>query len=157
MMMESKYFKLEEFLRSSTARKNKIFNLPSFEVVEHIKEMLPVLNELRAAWGSALTITSGFRSQELNTMVGGVKTSAHLTGYAADLVPANGELDKFIEFCKKFFKDRVDFDQCIIEQVKGDVRVAANTYRKDEARKWVHFGFKNLKGEQRHQLFSISK
>jgi len=154
--MMNNYFKLEEFLKSSTARKNKIFNLPSFEVIEHIKEMLPLLNELRAAWGSALTITSGFRCEELNAMVGGVKTSAHLKGYAVDLVPANGDLDGFIEFCKEFFENRTDFDQVIIEQVKGDKRIGNSTFNKDDAKRWVHIGLKNSKGEQRHQIFNLA-
>lgn len=35
--------------------------------------------------GRPLTVTSGYRCAELNNAVGGVPTSMHLTGHAADI------------------------------------------------------------------------
>lgn len=135
------YFSIEELTFSSTAQKFNIENTPTPEIIEHFYELLPLLNGLREMWGSPIIVSSGYRCPELNRLVGGSKTSAHMTGYAADLVPANGRMDEFIACCKRYFKERL-FDQVIIES-SGSSR-------------WVHFGFKNLKGEQRRQLFSLN-
>ena len=43
-----------------------------------------VLDPLREALGEPIRITSGYRSPELNRLVGGVPTSQHLKGEAAD-------------------------------------------------------------------------
>jgi len=51
----------------------------------------------------------------LNEKIDGSKTSAHLTGYACDMIPKNGKFNEFIEFLKDYLKDK-DFDQCIIEK-----------------------------------------
>lgn len=140
------YFKLEEFLKSDTALYYKIQNIPSFEIIDHIKEMLPLLNELREQWGSGIKITSGYRSEELNAAVGGSNKSAHLIGYAVDLIPSNGKILEFIGFCEEFFKDK-NFDQLILETK----RTATERVR------WVHLGLYNHKGEQRKQIFKMSK
>ena len=140
--MENNYFELGEFLRSETAVKNKIQNYPDkFEYIDHIKEMLFLLNWLREDWGSGIRISSGFRCKKLNDILPGAsKTSVHQIGYAVDMVPVNGKIDEFIDFCKEWFKDKL-FDQVIIE-------TSGKT-------KWVHFGLKNNKGQQRRMLFDI--
>lgn len=137
------YFEFYEFIKSDVAEKNKVNNIPTFAVIENIKLMLPLLNELRKEWGSAIVISSGFRCDKLNKLVGGVDTSLHKKGLAVDIIPKNGEIDKFIEFCKNFFKNRRDYDQCITEK-------SGNT-------KWVHIGLYDNRGVQRHQLFNIEK
>ena len=91
----SKYFDLEEFLDSSVARQKSISNSPSWEVVEHLKELALFLDDLREAWGSGIRISSGFRNKALNKAVGGVDNSCHLTGNAADLQPINGKMKEF--------------------------------------------------------------
>jgi uncharacterized protein YcbK (DUF882 family) len=39
-----------------------------------------VLDPLREAYGKPIIVTSGFRCEELNRLVGGSKTSHHRTG-----------------------------------------------------------------------------
>lgn len=142
-MQTPKYFRLQEFLTSSTARQRSIENLPSWEIIEHLNELALMLDGMRDAWGSGIKVTSGFRNEDLNKAVGGVETSAHMSGYAADIVPSNGRFDAFVGFLKIWLKDK-DFDQCIIEE------------NKRKGTRWVHFGLRNRKGEQRRQLFSMS-
>ena len=132
--MISKYFKLEEFLTSSTARQKSIENLPSWEVIEHLKELAVFLDDLRDAWGSGIKVTSGFRCDKLNAAVGGVATSVHKIGFAADIQPANGKMTDFVSFVKTWLKGR-KFDQALIE-TKGKTR-------------WIHIGLYNNKGQQR--------
>lgn len=132
--MASKYFKLEEFLTSSTARQKSIENLPSWEIIDHLKELADFLDGLRKGWGSGINVTSGYRNEKLNSAVGGVPTSAHKLGYAADLQPANGKMTEFVAFVKNWLKGK-KFDQALIE-TKGKTR-------------WVHIGLYNSKGQQR--------
>lgn len=45
------------------------------------------LEEIRSLIDSPLTVSSGFRNNELNSKVGGSKTSKHREGLCADVVP----------------------------------------------------------------------
>lgn len=140
-MNKPKYFRLEEFLESSTALENKIKNYPSWEHIEHLNELALFLDELREAWGSGIRVTSGLRRKNLNDkIVGASKTSVHMIGFAADIVPVNGKMDEFIEFVKEWAKDKM-FDQIIIEYSSKS--------------RWVHIGIRNNAGEQRRLLFKM--
>ena len=137
----SKYFRLEEFLTSATARKYSIENLPSFEVVKHLEELALFLDGVRAAWGSGINVSSGFRNDKLNACVGGVSTSVHKTGYAADLQPANGRFEEFKKFMLNYLKDK-QFDELIIEKSNRAV--------------WLHFQLYSNNGFQRRKVFSLN-
>ena len=138
----AKYFKAAEMLRSETAEKNKIQNIPSAEVEQNIEELLGVLDGLREHYGKPIKITSGFRCAKLNKLVGGSPTSADVIGYAADLQPVQGSFEEFKASVLKWLKkSRVKFDQCILEGNKST--------------QWVHFGLYNRKGQQRGQQFSL--
>lgn len=138
----AKYFTLAEMLKSETAEKNQINNTPSDEVEQNIEELLEVLDGLREFYGKPIRITSGYRSAELNRLVRGVPTSAHVIGYAADLQPVQGSFEEFKASVIDWLdKSGVKFDQCIIERSKSA--------------QWVHFGLYNRKGQQRGQQFSL--
>lgn len=138
----AKYFTVAEMLKSETAEKNKIQNIPSVEIEQNIEELLGVLDGLREFYGKPIKITSGYRCTELNRLLGGSPTSAHVIGYAADLQPIGDTFENFkAEVLKWLKKSRVKFDQCIIERNKST--------------QWVHFGLYNRKGQQRGQQFSL--
>lgn len=141
-MNKPKFFRLEEFLESSTALEKKIKNYPSWEMIEHLNELALFLDDLREAWGSGIRVTSGLRRKWLNdVIVGASKTSVHQIGYAADIVPVNGKFDEFIEFIKKWAANK-EFDQIIIEYSSKS--------------RWVHIGIRNNAGEQRKLLFQMN-
>lgn len=138
----AKYFTVAEMLKSETAEKNQINNTPSAEVEQNIEELLGVLDGLREFYGKPIRITSGYRCAELNRLVRGVPTSAHIIGYAADLRPVGDTFENFKASVLKWLKkSKVKFDQCIIERSKSA--------------QWVHFGLYNRKGQQRGQQFSL--
>lgn len=84
--IKSDFFTLEEFTRSSTAKRLKIDNTPSDEVVRNIQYGVQmVLDPLRRILQTPITITSGYRCSALNKAVGGVANSWHTKGNAADL------------------------------------------------------------------------
>ena len=84
--IKSDFFTLEEFTRSSTAKRLKIDNTPNDEVIRNIQYgVLMVLDPLRRIIQAPIIITSGYRCPTLNKAVGGVAKSWHTKGNAADL------------------------------------------------------------------------
>lgn len=74
----TKNFKIEEF------QCNDGSEMP-FEVYENIIKLANQLQILRDYTGRPITINSAYRSPEHNAKIGGVKTSQHLFGKAADI------------------------------------------------------------------------
>lgn len=83
----SKNFSYREFEASETADRYGIANnIVTSEVRNAVKALvLDVLQPLRDAWGKALHINSGYRCRMVNELVGGVATSQHTKGEAADV------------------------------------------------------------------------
>ena len=140
-----KYFTLAEMLRSDTAAKKGIDNTPTWDDVAHLLDLTEtILDPLRAAWGKAVRVSSGFRCSRLNTAVGGARKSVHMIGYAADL-QTSGSFDKFWNFVLDWLsKSGTKFDQVIVEK---DTRTGA---------RWVHIGLYNNSGQQRGIVQSMS-
>lgn len=128
-MKESKYFKLEELLKSETALTAQIENLPSWADVENLQKLATlVLDPIRQAWGQPLFITSGFRSPQLNVAVGGVPTSAHLDGCAADIVLPSWSAKKMVELFTLIGNlvdnGDIDIDQVIFYRKKKMIHIS---------------------------------
>ena len=86
MTINSKYFTLEELISSPTARRLGINNNPSAHIVAALQLLVTnVLDPLREEWGAPIIVTSGYRSPQLNVVVGGARSSQHLLGQAADI------------------------------------------------------------------------
>ena len=144
-----KYFKMSEFTNSATAKLHNIPNNCEEWQLRNVEEMVDkLLDPLREAWGEyckenglgtgALRVTSGIRSKLLNEFVGGSKTSSHYFGFAADLVPYNGKLLEFKNFCMTWLKNK-SFDQFISEDEVNGVPG------------WIHIGYKRYNGVQRNE------
>lgn len=135
-MKESKYFKLEELLRSDTALALNIENLPSWADVENLKDLaVLVLDPIREAWKQPLIVTSGYRSPHLNAVVGGVPTSAHMGGCAVDIALCHLSTRKMIDLFNlitDMVNDRViDIDQVIYYRKKKIIHISNGLpYRK---------------------------
>lgn len=105
-------FKLWEFVKSVTAEQNGIKNLPGDQEIAHLRLLCQkILQPTRKALGP-LKIASGFRSAELNKLVGGTEDSDHRLGYAADVIPYNVGTGKLAEWV---VKNCPQFDQVILE------------------------------------------
>ncbi len=84
-MRLSRNFTLEEFLVSQTAERHGIDMTPDDLVIHNIQELVDTcLQPLRRQVTSSIYISSGYRPLELNTKIGGSRTSAHITGSAVD-------------------------------------------------------------------------
>ena len=81
-----KYFTLKELTDSSSAKKHGIVNVPSIKEEFNLVSLVDnILDPLREAYGKPIIVTSGFRCNLLNKILGGSKTSQHMTGQAADI------------------------------------------------------------------------
>lgn len=107
----SKNFRYSEFTKSDTATRLHIINeITTWEVRDNIKALVEdVLQPLRDAWGGPLFINSGYRCLDLNKAVGGVPTSQHVLGQAADV----GCTDPYA-LAKLVKRMKLDVDQCIL-------------------------------------------
>jgi hypothetical protein len=112
--MLSEHFSLDEFTASQTATRQGIKNTPSAAVVENLRMLATLLEQIRTLLGShSIHISSGYRSLALNRYIGSNDTSAHVRGWAADFTcPAFG---KPIEVAKKIAESNLKFDQLIYE------------------------------------------
>ena len=90
--LKSEFFTLEELTKSSTAKRLKIDNTPSEEVLKNLQYGVDmVLDPLRRIIQKPIIITSGYRCEKLNKAVGGVSNSWHQQGNAADIHIADEE------------------------------------------------------------------
>lgn len=94
--MMSKYFSRWEMIYSNTAIANKIPNIPNKNEWKSLIRLTNIyLDSLREYLGVPLKVSVGFRNVATNKLVGGVSSSAHLYGAAADLICSSLAWDIF--------------------------------------------------------------
>lgn len=127
----SKDFSFSEFERSETAERHGIVNVIATARVRNSIQALVinVLQPLRTALGVPMPVNSGYRCPKLNEAVGGVPTSQHLKGEAADIATAMP-----LRMARKAVEMGLPFDQMGIYPT------------------FVHFSHK-LGGPQRGEIF----
>ena len=87
-MKLTEHFSLGELVASQVSTRKGIDNAPAPDVVANLMRLATLLEQVRLLVGAPITISSGYRSPELNKAVGGAASSAHLTGLAADISTA---------------------------------------------------------------------
>lgn len=124
-MKLSENFTLEELCVTKSGLKN----VPNAMQINALKLLVEkVLQPARTLYGKSITVNSGFRSQAVNHAAGGVMSSQHLKGEAADLdCEDNKKLFELI-------RDNFTFDQLINEKNYSWVHVS---YKKNGNRKQV--------------------
>jgi zinc D-Ala-D-Ala carboxypeptidase len=112
-MKLSAHFSLEEFTISSKALSMGVRNEPTPAHLENLKRLAERMEAVRALFGRPIEITSAYRNPQVNAAVGGVPTSAHALGHAADF-HVDGLSD--LEAAKCIRDSGVKFDQLIYEK-----------------------------------------
>ena len=129
----SDHFSLSEMCKTSA--KTPDGNIPSHVHIENLKRLCGWLEMLRSEWNKRygegndpIIINSGYRSPEVNKAVGGVATSNHLSGCAADIRVSG--IEQLIRYATILLdisdESQEDFDELLIE------RSPKGTY-------WLHF------------------
>lgn len=123
-----KHFNVSEFFRSSTAAKNGIKNEPSPDekaaIVRNINLLVDnVLDPVRDMVNTPIIITSGYRSPQVNRLVGGVDNSQHMSGCAADFHVQGYNHSMMYEVFLYIF-NTLEFDQLIYYPSKNIIHVS---------------------------------
>ena len=154
----SEHFKLEELCKTKTG----IENVPNEAQVENLKRLCRWLEQLRLRYNQMrnekgemrngneemrnevreypIIINSGFRSPAVNKAVGGVSTSNHLTGCAADIRCIG--MEQALRYAAILLDisdlNREDYDELLIEQKRNVV--------------WIHFAVRPKDNRRRTNL-----
>jgi hypothetical protein len=120
-------FHLWEFLYSEEAIKHGLIqeqlDIPETFIINLKKLGVNVLSPLRKEFGVSVLVKSGYRCEDLNTIVNGQPNSDHLTGKAADIyIP--GKMDLAFHY----IKNRCKFKQLINEQNLTWIHVSFDEY-----------------------------
>lgn len=78
-------FTLQEFTRSSAAAEIGVHNDPTATALRNLHYLALWLQQLRDRLRQPILITSGYRTERVNSHVGGSPTSDHMSGLAADI------------------------------------------------------------------------
>jgi hypothetical protein len=136
-MKISKHLSLAEVIRSETAKRRGISNMPTAEHLENFKLLAEnVFEKVREHFKVPIHISSGYRSAELNRAVKGSKTSQHSRGEAIDIDmdgSASGVTNADIY---NFIKDNLNYDQLIWE------------FGTDRNPDWVHVSYSRNKNRK---------
>lgn len=137
----SPHFTLGELIYSETAIEHGIDNTPPPEVIERLKIVCcRILEPVRDHYQKPIVPQSGYRSPELNKLIGGSKTSQHLIGCAVDFkVPGVSNYD-----LAKWMAISLTYDQLILENYTHGI---ANSG-------WIHCSI--VSGQNRMQCLTIN-
>lgn len=132
-MKLSTHFTLSEMVKTS----QNAYNEPTEAIVNNLTYLAKKLDQAREKLGESIIINSGYRSPEVNKLVGGSANSQHMKGQAADMVCSdNAKLFAIL-------KD-MDFDELIWE---------FGTFPGQPD--WVHCSF--VKGRSRKKMMRAFK
>ena len=144
-MKISENFDLREVEYSHTAVYLGIDNAAPHDVIANARKLASlVLQPIRERIGMPFDVTSWYRSPQLNKAIGGVSTSAHLTGMAVDFTVRGMTAKESFEAVLVALKDlRIQYDQIILE------------YNPKTGGRWVHLGWR--KQGNRNESFTLTK
>lgn len=142
----TKNFSYPELIKSNTAVRYGINNVPSKEIKENLRiSCVNLWQPVRDFLNKPMQVNSGYRSPELNIKVGGSKTSVHCYGSAIDFIaPGYGNTRKIANDVLEFLlKNKIPFDQIILEFPNSPGS-------------WIHLGYKHpTKGHRRQVLTAV--
>lgn len=109
-------FTINELVKSPTAERLHIDNNPSGVIIMRLTELIrTILQPIRDAYGKPIYVSSGYRCEKLNKAVGGVPTSQHVRGEAADLYVKGDNKELFIVIKKLIDEGKITVGQLIDE------------------------------------------
>ena len=127
-MKISDHITYAEAIHSQTAKRKGIDNTPNPNQIEAMKLLAEKVFEPLREWvGGPIKVNSFFRSPELNTAIGGSKTSQHCKGQAIDIDDVYGY--KTNSEMYHWIKENLSFDQMIWE------------FGTDTQPNWVHVSY----------------
>lgn len=144
-MKLSKHLDLSEVIRSESAKRNGISNMPTAEHIENFKLLAQnIFEPIREHFNVPIRISSGYRSAALNKLIGGSSSSQHCSGEAIDIDMDGSASGVTNAQVFNYIKDNLNFDQMIWE------------FGTDKNPDWVHVSYEST-GKQRKQILKAVK
>lgn len=138
----TKDFTLEELTLSQTASRAGISNAPDDVISKHLQILADTLQKIRDLLGKPIHVSSGYRSVAVNKLIGGVASSAHCQGFAADITcPEFGTPKQLAKWM---------IDTLPLHGIKWDQIIW-------EFGDWVHIGVYGPGMVQRHEVLTAKK
>ena len=140
---EPRYFSFAEMTRTDTGLDNR---LTTWEQVENLMVTANRLDTVRVKFGKAVRVNCAFRSEAVNARVGGVPTSAHTQGLAADICAYDGTETgnrRLYAICRESLLS-LSIDQLILYTEKPGVETSRIRF--------MHVGFRKLGEKPRGQI-----
>jgi uncharacterized protein YcbK (DUF882 family) len=141
------FFTREEFEYSETAKTHNINNILPSEYLHNAKTLCAfTLDKIRGYIDTSIHINSGYRGPLVNKIVGGVKTSAHSQGRAADIVVKGKTPKELFMIIHKLYSEGVipTPDQVILEPTWvhiGINAVSRNQWLQFDGKTYTNFKF----------------
>jgi hypothetical protein len=126
-MFLSPHFSIAELTASNKAAQLRIDNTPPPELLPRLIRLAEMLERIRTTLGAPVIITSGYRCQALNMAVGGVTSSDHAQGSAADIVAPGYGTPYDVAKLLAPLVPTLGIGQLILEGVKGKQWVHVST------------------------------
>ena len=108
----SPHFTLEEMTRSDYAARKGWKNDPDDKTIANLKRLAVLLEQVRAELNCPVIITSAYRSEKVNSAIGGSKNSQHMLGCVADIRGVNKSPD---DLMLHIIGSDIKYDQLIRE------------------------------------------
>jgi len=105
-------FTLEEMTHSDYAVRRGWTNDPDDKAISNLKRLAVLLEKVRSELGCPVVINSAYRSEKVNSAIGGQKTSQHILGCAADIRAINKSPD---DLMLHIIGSDIKYDQLIRE------------------------------------------
>lgn len=106
-----KYFSFDEMIVTNT----QLPNIPDWNQIACLQTLINnLLDPIREKWGKPIRVNSGFRSEAVNSAIGGARNSQHKTGEAADITTGNPTDNK--RLFDMIVSSGLTFDQLIDEK-----------------------------------------
>jgi len=134
-MLITPHFTLDEMTVSQLAARDGFDNNPPPEARATLQLLCGALEQVRALFGAPIIISSGFRSERVNRLIGGATNSQHVQGLAADFTVIEVSPRETV---RRISESAVPFDQLILEFDR-----------------WVHLSV--ARGTPRRQVLTMRK
>lgn len=129
----SPHFSLAELTASNVAKARGLDNTPPPELIPRLVLLAELLERIRTTAGAPVIVSSGYRSPPVNRAVGGVTSSDHTQGHAADIVaPRYGSATELAKLLAPLVSV-LGIGQLILEGIRGKQWVHVSTHTPEKA------------------------